>query len=157
MAAIPEAVLKTWREIVRVARQYQGSELWLYRVAKDEFDKNTNKCNKFVFDVLDEAGVAPLPYIIKTFLGMGYGRRPPTAGEWADKSRSFTAWAVVTDPAPGDVVAEAHEYADATGHVGIVVGARQTASASSREGGKIVVNYWGFRADNSPTFRRFVG
>src|SRR5690348_1080524 len=98
MAAVPEQVLKTWKEIVRVARQYQGSELWLYRASKDNFGKNTNKCNQFVFDVLTEAGVVPLPYVIKTFLGMGYGRRAPTAGEWADPSESFTAWAVVNDP-----------------------------------------------------------
>ena len=101
MAVDPKYVAETCKEIVRVARQYLGSELWLYRASKDNFGKNTNKCNQFVFDVITEAGV--------------------------------------------------------TGHVGVVVGARQTASASSREGGKIVINDWGFRAGNVPTFRRYVG
>lgn len=47
--------------------------------------------------------------------------------------------------------------ADATGHVGIVIGEKMTASASALAKGQIVQNDWGFRTDSKPTFRRFKG
>ncbi len=50
-----------------------------------------------------------------------------------------------------------HNYADATGHVGIVIGEKMTASASALVKGQIVQNDWGFRTDSKPTFRRFKG
>lgn len=135
--------------VAHAARLKEKSREWMYAVEKGGFGKNTNKCNLFVYDVIVEAGGRPpvVPrYVILT--------RPPTAGEWADPAVAIKGWAVVADPQPGDVVAEAHRYADATGHVGIVVGDKLTASASSQVGGVIVINDWGFRADNRPTFRR---
>lgn len=160
MSAVPQNVLAAWRDIPRVARQYTGSTLWLYSVAKDNFAVGTNKCNKFVFDVIVEAGVSPRPTVPRLTFGLfRNGLRPPTAGEWATSTVHIPGWVVVTTAQAGDVVAEAHQYSDATGHVGIVVGDRQTASASSAHAvaGTIVVNDWGFRSDSAPTFRRFVG
>ena len=138
-------------EIVRVARSKIGSQEWMYSKEKGSFGKNTNKCNLFVYDVLVEAGVKPPPTIPHYIIFS----RPPTAGEWADSTIEITGWTVVTDPKPGDVVAEAHHYSDATGHVGIVVGDKSTVSASALVGGVIVENDWGFRSDNKPTFRRY--
>ena len=138
-------------QIAKVARSKVGSEEWLYSKEKGNFGKNTNKCNQFVYDVMIEAGVSPPPTVPRYVIFS----RPPTAGEWADSSTTITGWTVVTEPQPGDVVAEAHNYSDATGHCGIVVGSKLTCSASSLEGGKIVQNDWGFRQDNKPTFRRF--
>ncbi|SIO59004.1 hypothetical protein SAMN05444166_5891 [Singulisphaera sp. GP187] len=123
----------------------------MYSVAKDDFAANTNKCNKFVFDVAVEAGVTPPPKVSMYLIFS----RPPTAGEWADPKVAISGWDVVTSPLPGDVVAEAHRYADATGHVGIVVGPNLTVSASALVGGVIVENDWGFRTDQTPTFRRY--
>jgi cell wall-associated NlpC family hydrolase len=136
--------------IVQVARSKIGRPDWMTDREKDDFGKGKNKCNKFVYDVLIEAGVKPPPVVPKYIILS----RPPTAGEWADSSVSIVGWKVVSDPKPGDVVAEAHTYIDATGHVGIVVGDKQTVSASSFVGGLIVQNDWGFRRDNKPTFRR---
>jgi len=136
--------------IVRVARSKVGSQAWMYDREKDNFGKNTNKCNQFVYDTLVEAGVKPPPVVPKYLVFS----RPPTAGEWADSSVHIEGWAIVTDPKPGDVIAEAHNYSDATGHVGIVVGEKQTVSASALVGGVIVQNDWGFRPENKPTFRR---
>jgi hypothetical protein len=138
-------------DIVRVARGKVGSKAWMYSTKKDEFAANTNKCNKFVFDVLVEAGVTPPPKVSMYLIFS----RPPTAGEWASPKVEITNWEVVTSPQPGDVIAEAHEYADATGHVGIVVGPSLTVSAASNVGGVIVENDWGFRTGQSPTFRRY--
>jgi hypothetical protein len=132
-------------EIARVARSKYGSRLWRFDVAKDDFKAGTNKCNKFVLDVLVEAGAAaPL---VSVWLGLK--RRPPTAGEWADPGQDIPGWEVVTDPRPGDVVAEAIRYSNATGHCGIVVGPNETASANSNIGGNIDVNDYGFRPDGA--------
>lgn len=137
-------------EIARVARSKAGSQDWMYDKVKDNFAANTNKCNKFVYDAIIEAGVkAPTVSMYVVF------SRPPTAGEWADPKVEISGWSVVDDPQPGDVVAEAHRYADATGHVGIVVGSRETASANANVGGTITVNDWGFRPDQHCTFRRY--
>lgn len=138
------------KSIVRVAEAKIGSNDWAYDKAKDNFPANTNKCNKFVYDVMVEANVRPLPEVSRYVVLS----RPLTAGEWATPGVDIDGWTVVTDPQPGDVVAEAHNYADATGHVGIVVGEKQTISASSVVRGTIVKNDWGFREDNKPTFRR---
>jgi hypothetical protein len=138
-------------DIVRVARSKVGSKDWMYSVKKDEFAANTNKCNKFVYDVVVEAKVKPAPEV-SVYLIFS---RPPTAGEWADPKVTITGWDVVTTPQAGDVVAEAHRYADATGHVGIVVAAGLTVSAASTVGGVIVENDWGFREGQTPTFRRY--
>jgi hypothetical protein len=136
--------------IVRVARSKVNRLDWLYATPKDNFAANTHKCNQFVYDVMVEAGVIPLPVVPKRI----FSTRPPTAGEWASLFQKIDGWAVVTDPQPGDVVAEAANYSDATGHVGIVVGDKLTASASAKEGGRVVENDWGFRSDSKPTFRR---
>lgn len=137
--------------IARTARSYVGSKAWRYDTAKGDFGANTNKCNQFVYDVMVAAGVNPPPSVSKYI----FFSRPPTAGEWADASLKIDGWAVVSTPQPGDVVAEAHNYSDATGHCGVVTGPNLTASASSLVGGDIVQNDWGFRADNKPTFRRY--
>jgi hypothetical protein len=56
--------------------------------------------------------------------------------------------------APGDVIAEAIQYSDATGHVGFVVGSRQTSSADSTAWcsglppDTITVTDYGLRPDN---------
>jgi hypothetical protein len=137
-------------QIVRVANGKVGSKEWLYGAEKDEFKANTNKCNKFVYDVLVEAGVKPPPSVPKYVVFS----RPPTAGEWADPAVEIMGCKVVTDAQPGDVAAEAHQYSDATGHVAIVVATNLTVSAAATFGGQIVKNDWGFRKDQSPTFRR---
>lgn len=136
--------------IAKTARSKVGSTDWAYAKEKGNFGKNTNKCNQFVYDVIVEAGVNPPPTVPRYIIFS----RPPTAGEWADPNTAIAGWSVVTSPQPGDVIAEAHNYSDATGHVGIVVGDKATCSASSREGGTIVENDWGFRPENKPTFRR---
>lgn len=139
-------------DIVRIARSKVGSHDWLYDAKKDNFAEKTHKCNKFVYDVLLEAGMKP-PEMSKWH---GLGTRAPTAGEWATASTVIPGWTVVTAAQPGDVVAEAENYSDATGHVGIVVGAKSTVSAAALppKPGTVVENDWGFRSGQKPTFRR---
>jgi RHS repeat-associated protein len=42
------------RAIDRIGRGYARSTAWAFLKKKDDFGPNTNKCNKFVFDVLKE-------------------------------------------------------------------------------------------------------
>ena len=72
---------------------------------------NTNKCNFFLDDVLLATGVAPHRNILSL---------PYSAGTWANPEAVIPNFPVVSTPQPGDIVAVAHNYADASGHVAIV-------------------------------------
>jgi hypothetical protein len=138
-----------------------------------------NQCNQFVHDVLAEAGTqAPLSLGTKfrnAFPRIAYymgkttsASYPASAGDWAYPHNTLTCWQNVTVPTdrlggypadvskPGDVIAEAINYTDASGHVGIIVGPRQTASADSAaacmsKGPSEMIDLtdYGFRADGS--------
>lgn len=140
-------------KIAASAASMKDSLLWSQSGARDVFVEGSNKCNLFVAEMA-RAGGAVVPN--------SRGHRhpsPPTAGDWADPSVIIPGWVVVTDPKPGDVIAIGHliHLPGATGHTGVVVGPRQTASANYNVGGKITVNDWGFRDGDTPTFRRYVG
>lgn len=108
--------------IAMIARKYNGSRAWAYARRKDTFGPNTNKCNKFVYDVTKEAGAPAL------VMGSDGKPRPPLAGEWANPDISIPGWRVLgpnESPEPGDVAAWPHRYSDATGHSGIVVSVNQ--------------------------------
>jgi hypothetical protein len=79
-----------------------------------------------------------------------------SSGGWADPDLVIPGWITVTDPQSGDVVAEAHRYSDATGHVGIVVAKGRTVSAAAIPPlpGIVVENDRGFRPGQTPTFKR---
>ncbi len=131
-----------------------------------------NKCNLFVKQVLDEAG-ARAPVSLGTRIRFYFGRvdgptYPASAGDWAFPHNTLACWHVVLadldtlgpdypsdHTEPGDVIAEAINYLDASGHVGIVVGPKQTASADSAAPcfppyltppGVIDISDFGFRA-----------
>jgi hypothetical protein len=94
-----------------------GSTAWTFGVAKGNFPAGTDKCNLFVHEMLTDAGASPgLPN------GRWYWKHyPPGAAQWADPSYAIPGWRVLgpdESPQPGDVVAQAKDYANgATGHV----------------------------------------
>lgn len=100
--------------IVKAALAKVGSSAWSYSATNGVFGPNTNKCMLFVHDVILEAG---------TDTGLPHGWRnksPPTAGDWATAGTPILGWRPLYDfekPEPGDVVAQAGNYSDATGHV----------------------------------------
>ena len=145
---------------------------WDYNKEKDNYDAGTDKCNKFVYDMIKSAGAdpgTPNGNILKRVFGFG---SPPTAEQWSDKSYDIPHWRVLKDnetPRAGDVVAEKIHYIVATGHVGVVVGAGQTISVALAGGpgqGEILKkNDFGFRKSNDKipvghrsdcVFRRYV-
>lgn len=87
-----------------------------------------------------------------TFIRSGRSN-PPTAGDWADVSTEIPMWQVVEQgpnaAQPGDILAQAIPYSDASGHVGIVVGPGMVASADSTASppGKITIGDFGFRPE----------
>jgi len=100
---------------------------------------------------LDKGGSAGWTHDAAVWL-KGKRDNPLIAGDWAG-SGDIPNWRVVSGgPAnamPGDIIAENIFYWDASGHVGIVVGTKETASADSTAtpAGKITISDYGFRAD----------
>jgi hypothetical protein len=132
-----------------------------------------NKCNLFVQQVLNDAG-AQAPLSLGTRVRYYFGKvnslsYPASAGDWAYPKNTMACWRNVPAPSdrlnltypadvsrPGDVIAEAINFSDASGHVGIVVGPQQTVSADSAApcfppyaiAGIIDTTDFGFRLDN---------
>lgn len=106
------------QKIAKIAKKYQGSTDWAYGKRKDNFPPNTDKCNKFVYDVTNEAGAEPL------VRGSDGKLRPPLAGEWANPKVKIPNWEVLPAtelPTPGDVAAyPLPGNPNFTGHSGIV-------------------------------------
>lgn len=152
---------KTRQKIVDIVTKYLGRTDWNYEKEKGNFPENSNKCNKFVYDCTKEADATPgLPNgnPIKKIFGNG---SPPLAKQWADPNYKIPGWEVLKPgetPQPGDVVAQAINYSDATGHVAIVVAPGQTIGTSDKEH-KISKTDWGFRQgqQGKVVFRRWVG
>lgn len=140
------------KRIAEIARKYKGSSYWSYNNAVGiwcRFKPGTNKCNRFVYDILTEAGIS-----VPTIRGK-FNHCPPTASDWADSTVEIEGWEIVVGlPQPGDVVAVQHEYIDATGHVGIVSGENSTVSQSANTD-RVEENDWGFRGNEGDVvFRR---
>jgi hypothetical protein len=106
--------------IDNVANSYNGSTAWAYATRKDDFPPNRNKCNKFVCDVLQEAG-APISVHVD-------GQpRCARAEELANPGWNPKGWRQLGPgeaPQPGDVAAYRLEGEDRTedgsGHTGII-------------------------------------
>jgi RHS repeat-associated protein len=133
--------------IVGIANAYVGSTDYNLLSKKSDFLPGNPKCNKFVYDVLLQAGASPgLPNQSGRW-GIP-GPKPPIAIQWANANYNIPGWVIVSSPMPGDV-------ASFNGHVGIVFRYGLTISATLRDG--VVRNDWGFRTGQTPVFRRFVG
>lgn len=119
--------------IAKIAKKYENSKEWAKNVSKDNFGAGTYKCNKFVYDVLKEAGASPgTPNgnRLARLFG-GEGTSPPTASQWADPDYDIPDWNLVDSPQAGDVVSVRGDFVGATGHVGIMIGPSQSIGANS--------------------------
>jgi RHS repeat-associated protein len=63
------------KRIAKLAVDLDGSSNWRYDKPKDDFPANSNKCNKFVYDVVKNVGADP---------GLINDGWPPLAGDWAN-------------------------------------------------------------------------
>ena len=164
-------------QIAATALGYVGSQNWLDD--PNPSDPAPNHCNIFVHDVLKQVGLTPpdsdlssrrrrFAYLVGLVDSPFY---PARAGDWANPAKILKGWKTVLIPVgaptgsyppdfslPGDIIAEAIQYSDATGHVGIIVNnlQHQTASADSTTScdfsglpaGVITITDYGFRPDN---------
>jgi hypothetical protein len=110
--------------ILQRAQQLNNDSGYAYNGNKDP-GPGKNKCNAFVDDVLEPTDVAPRRHF-------GFGG-PISAGTWADPNANIANFPVVSSPRAGDIVAIAHQYADASGHVAIV---QEPGLSSIGAGGK---------------------
>ncbi|MCK5229018.1 MAG: carboxypeptidase regulatory-like domain-containing protein, partial [Desulfobulbaceae bacterium] len=113
------AKYQTTHALVEAARKKIGSTAWVLSKKKAPYPMGANKCNLFVYDIATSSG-----YTIPKRTRFSYRRLktvwyPPLAGEWASSQVTVGSWKVVKSPLPGDIAAEAINYSDATGHVGI--------------------------------------
>ena len=135
-------------KMAEIARAWEWNKQWSLEADNGKFKRGSNKCNEFVNDVANQAGLdVPALGGWKCYLRMG---GPPAARQWADPNLKIGCWKVVKDGSvqPGDVIAEitgGSQHPD-WGHVGIVVGDHQTASAYTLvyPVGMITINNWGF-------------
>ena len=156
--------------IARIAQGYLGSQNWLDHAG-------FNQCNIFIHDVIKEAGSVPpesdktgMAHRIAYYLGLVDSKNyPAQAGDWANPSKTLGLWQTLVVPSgspsgtlppdvssPGDVIAEAVPYSDATGHVGIIASIGHTISADSAVScyapptpdGTITDSNYGFRPSN---------
>lgn len=149
-------------EIAANAKAKKGMHIWDYDKSKDNYNANTNKCNKFVYDVLKESGASPgTPNISIWRKLLSLEGFPPTAEQWADPDFKIPNWRILLPgetPQPGDVAAQQIDYSDATGHVAIVVEPGKTVSQASDPEEVVIMNDWGFRPKQKGevVFRRYV-
>jgi RHS repeat-associated protein len=107
------------KKIDRIAKGYNKSTAWSYYAKKDNFGPDTNKCNKFVYDVTKQAGA-------EARVKNGNYSRAPLASEWAHEFTKIPNWRMLKtneSPEPGDVAAY-KLYGGGTsfsGHSGIIV------------------------------------
>jgi len=106
-----------------------------------------NKCNAFVDDVLNNTRVQP-----RRWGGLG---GPISAGTWADPNAIIPHFPVVKDPKPGDIVAVAHNYTDASGHVAIVVVPGKSSIGAGAKGSHTTGWPWNNASPRgTPVYRR---
>ncbi|WP_428240554.1 RHS repeat-associated core domain-containing protein [Gynuella sp.] len=127
--------------LVNNAISNTGSKEWSYYTPKDNFPEETNKCNQFVENMLEESGYRVPP--MHGLFGLTYG---PVAGDWGNPEVFIPGYQIVSEPQPGDIVGWSHQYSDATGNAGIVTGNGLTTSQSSKTD-TVVENDWGFRGE----------
>lgn len=144
------------RDLVNTkAVSHDQSTAWAYDVAKDDFPVNSNKCNKFVYDVIKEAG-------LDAYVTIRGAKRAPLAAEWADKNTYIPNWRVLsTDekPAKGDVAAYPLSSGGSSysGHTGFIVFLNGTLTNISAHGTSVYPTVGQFENNIDTRYRRYIG
>ena len=87
---------------VQEARKHIGSEDWAYEADRHPYPPDTDKCNLFVYETLNDSGKL-VPMMERSKWGEEGGviprpDHPPLAGQWADPSVEILGWEVVDEP-----------------------------------------------------------
>lgn len=137
------------------AISHNRSELWAYNVVKDDFGINTNKCNKFVYDVINEAGASALVSVRGV-------RRQPLAAEWADPNTVIPGWRVLSSaesPQGGDVAAYPLSGGGGafSGHTGLIISTSAGLTNISAHGDAVYSTPGQFENNATTRYRRYTG
>ena len=178
----PTAGIEGIRRVIGdVASSKENNTDYLVGKSKANYKAGSDKCNEFVADSIEEAGLPrpQIPYTnegVKGKISNAMGRmRDPSANEWANPNVKIPGWSEprpLSEAKPGDVIAQQH---GTWGHVGIVAprvsqtGGPSTTSASTAvlPQGKVTISDWGFRTrgqngedmnkDPYPVVRHYTG
>ncbi|CAM3927268.1 Sugar-binding protein [Delftia tsuruhatensis] len=145
------APVKTCAERILQAAKKLNNQARYSSKSSYGFGEDKNKCNLFVHEVLEDASVkSPSRY--------KYGiipRGPISAGDWADEKNIIPNFEIVNSPKPGDIVAVAYPYPDASGHVAVVTENNTTIGAGSENGSHSTGWPWnGGAPKGNPVYRR---
>ena len=144
--------------IAKAAENHVGEDDWAYKKARKNFANPSNKCNLFVYEVLQKAGLEMgLPngnWFLHYIRG---GSSPLKAGEWGNPDLVIPGWEIVGTPERGDVAAFKKQYNDASGHVGIYTGEGMGVWASARKIENDPVTNERWHTTEKIIYRRFVG
>jgi hypothetical protein len=140
------------KKIAEIALSMEGDERYAYDSKIGRFPNESWKCNKFVSDVLTDAGIsAP---------DNPGGDWPLQANGWANPNHKIPGWVIVDNPMPGDVAAIPR---NGTGHVGIYISDRwgSDVMAANKAGvgwsASHLRNDWSHLAAGDTVYRRYVG
>ncbi|WP_280192443.1 CHAP domain-containing protein [Delftia sp. PS-11] len=141
--------------IEKIAISHNASKLWAYSTKKDNFPANSNKCNKFVYDVLQEAG-------IDARISIHGQRRAPLAAEWADRNTEIQNWRVISAPESrqaGDVAAYSLPGGGTSfsGHTGFIVHIAGVLSNISAHDDAVYPIPNQFEFETKVAYRRYIG
>jgi hypothetical protein len=100
------------KDLAAAALAMQGDESYRQDVKSRRFAAGTYKCNQFVADMLDKAGI---PAVMLSAGSAEY----MYANGWANENHHINGWEIVDQPMSGDVAAFARSTG--SGHVGIYV------------------------------------
>ncbi|WP_437317096.1 hypothetical protein [Sorangium sp. So ce385] len=101
---------------------FVGSAAWAVNAERHPYPIGANKCNLFVYETANWSGYSVPRRTRFSMSRLETVWYPPLAGEWANDREVIGSWVSVSEfvAEPGDMVAEAVNYSDATGHVGLV-------------------------------------
>jgi RHS repeat-associated protein len=148
------------RRIAQGATDKWDQTDWAQDATRGRYGPGTNKCNVFIYDVLEGIGLIP------PSRGWPTSGGPITAGTWADPSSNISGWSVVQNPQPGDIGASSDWRGlllnwspinpfGATGHTAVVTGdGLATGTSADRIGTKSLDNVFTHR---TTTYRRYTG
>lgn len=136
-----------------LARKYNLSTDWAYNARKGNFPPGSNKCNKFVYDVIKECGAD---------MNVLRGEWPPRAADWADPRTKIGFWRPLRPgetPAPGDVAAYKIPGGGSafSGHTGFIVTGQRRLENMSAHDDRVGYVPGQFFDNRNTGYRRYIG
>lgn len=102
--------------VTRAEEAYSNQEPYAFNDRVGLYPPASYKCNIFVCNIANNANAT-----VEKNIDQHGNYWAPLAGTWGNPNAKIRGWQVVSNPQPGDIVAQQRAYSDASGHVGIIV------------------------------------